>query len=378
MFKFTDHKVSTIDRHFEDNFKFISKSRDSLYFITSFNKILKKSLFNTRLSRTQRKYIFTFLKNYSSKAIKKRNIAKKNYGIAPETFVLELTEYCNLNCKYCYSKSNSLACKYIDVDTAEIIINEMEDLFGIRYVTVTGGEPFPYILEVAKRCRNSIFNVYTNGTQIDDIIAKKIKKLGNIIPSVSLVGNQEIHDSIRGKGSFQNMMLGVNHLVTNNIIWGFSITESGINIEDILNGKLLDLCNQFSPYLIRMIPFVEEGRTPKESLALTSTQRRDISKYIFSAQKKYDFLIYDYVNDKRLGISCMAGGIRYFNITPELTLTPCVFMNIGDKIKVDYNNKSTNILDLLSNSTKMNKSRKLGNMSNCVVIDEPRWREQII
>jgi len=94
----------------------------------------------------------------------------------PWFILIDPTTSCNLRCIGCW------AGKYqqhfsLGKDLMDRIITEAKDL-GIYFITVSGGEPFlsKDFLEVAEKHDDVVFHTYTNGTLIDEKMAKKMKK----------------------------------------------------------------------------------------------------------------------------------------------------------------------------------------------------------
>jgi MoaA/NifB/PqqE/SkfB family radical SAM enzyme len=359
-------KISTKDRVLNNSF-------DPEYIKSILRKVFKTTSQNGEVFNYYFKTLETFMNNFSEQSVLKRKKYLKSHSLAPETYVLGITDDCNLNCKYCYSHSGGKKSNYIDIDVALSIISEMYDEFGITYITISGGEPFPYVLEIAERCRDKVFFVYSNGSKIDRSVAKRIKELGNIVPALSMVGPKEIHDEIRGDRSFDLMMQGVQNLQDESVLWGFSITESKANYKQIINGDIFDYCSKFSPYIVRLIPYVSEGRE-LDDYKLSANERLEVGLRIKEFQQKYDFVIYDYVSDKALGIDCMAGGLRYFYISPTMKLTPCVFMDAGEKISYDPRTKKSNVLNILKHNSILKKTRSLAfKCDGCILQEMPKW-----
>lgn len=338
---------------------------------------LASYLISPRFNNAQKRALVRLSENYSPKARRKRAHARASIGVAPEGYVLGITDRCNLSCRYCYSSSSPSKKCDMDLDAAYALITEMYDAFGITFVTISGGEPFPKVIPLAARCRSTVFYVYTNGTTLSKDCVAEIKKLGNVIPSLSILGPEWKHDSIRGTGSFAAVINAVNELTHQNLVWGFSVTESQVNIGDILDGTLFSLLSEYRPHFLRMIPFVPFGRKPSRDMVLKPRDRWSVAEAILRAKTKYKFPIHDYVNDESLGISCMAGGVRYFYVDPTFRMTPCVFMDAGQQIEYDLSKQRTNALDVLRNSAVMSKARELAKSQRCILLDRPNWRSEI-
>ncbi len=123
------------------------------------------------------------------------------YNIQPLLVQIELTEACNLKCRFCY---NSQKPRYNNK------VFEMMDTLaeqGIMQLTLTGGEPLmhPQFFDILKRAVELFPNVMilSNGSLMTDENVKRICDIGPMSVSISIHGDAETHDSLTGiKGSF--------------------------------------------------------------------------------------------------------------------------------------------------------------------------------
>lgn len=118
-----------------------------------------------------------------------------------------LTSRCNSRCKYC-----NIPLRQKDELSTERILTLLDEmvLAGTYRVGLYGGEPLlrsdiHEIVEHAKK-KGMMVHLYTNG-----ILAKQhietIKLLDGVF--ISIDGPEEVHDSIRGKGSFKKVVEAV-------------------------------------------------------------------------------------------------------------------------------------------------------------------------
>jgi radical SAM protein with 4Fe4S-binding SPASM domain len=127
---------------------------------------------------------------------------------------------CNLRCKHCLVSAGKSLKKELTTEEIKKLIDDAIKL-GVRRFYITGGEPFikDGIFEIIryitkeKRCELIIL---TNATLFDDRRITALKKVKNprIILQVSLEGpNAEIHDRLRGEGSFNKAVEGIKRLL---------------------------------------------------------------------------------------------------------------------------------------------------------------------
>ena len=134
---------------------------------------------------------------------------------SPRELDVELTSNCNLRCNYCYFFNNPDV-KYTDLPT-ETWLKFFEECgkAGVMRLTLQGGEPF-YRLDLKKLIDGIVknrmrFSILSNGGLITNDIAAYITNTGRCDSiQISIDGGRaEIHDSARGKSSFEQAVRGI-------------------------------------------------------------------------------------------------------------------------------------------------------------------------
>ncbi len=156
-----------------------------------------------------------------------------------------LTENCNLWCRHCYQGERGTD----ELSTAQVknVIREVSDMIDAwseayevsfsRSMNITGGEPFLrsdlslILAEVARRG----FEIFllTNGTLVTQERAQQLADIGVRGVQVSMEGPEEIHDEIRGKGSFTAAAAGIEALVDAGLEVTLNVTLSRLNASSI-------------------------------------------------------------------------------------------------------------------------------------------------
>ena len=76
--------------------------------------------------------------------LKKETEFRAQFGFDPPGFmVISPAKRCNLRCRGCYANSASEK-DQLDYNIFTRVIREMRDLWGARFVTISGGEPLMY------------------------------------------------------------------------------------------------------------------------------------------------------------------------------------------------------------------------------------------
>ena len=145
---------------------------------------------------------------------------------------------CNLNCVHCYAQSQDI--EYKDELTTQQGKDLIDDLaeFGSPVILFSGGEPLmrkdlPELAQyaVSKGMRAVIS---TNGTLIDEKMAKVLKEIGLSYVGVSLDGMRETNDKFRGmKGAFDAALQGIRNCKKEGIKVGLRLTINKKNAADI-------------------------------------------------------------------------------------------------------------------------------------------------
>ena len=124
----------------------------------------------------------------------------------PVTAVWEITFACNMRCKHCGSGCNTFLPDELTTEEALSLCDDIGKM-GLRYLTLSGGEPFVRKdwHRIAKRLRenNVIPVVISNGWYIDEDIIDSALAAGVSNIAVSLDGMKSGHDWVRKKGSFE-------------------------------------------------------------------------------------------------------------------------------------------------------------------------------
>ncbi|MEM5872162.1 MAG: radical SAM protein [Candidatus Aenigmatarchaeota archaeon] len=100
---------------------------------------------------------------------------------APLVLVVEVTNICNLNCKYCYNSFKRDKIRVMSFGDFSNIVEQATEL-NVFDINISGGEPFvhPQILDFIKLVLDKELgiSIVSNGTVIDKNMAKELAKLG--------------------------------------------------------------------------------------------------------------------------------------------------------------------------------------------------------
>ena len=132
-------------------------------------------------------------------------VNRGGYAVLPHLIVLEISNRCNLRCKMCWWNFDRKE-KAKDELTFEEIKKLVGEIKAFRpNITITGAEPFfrkdtaKILLYMADK-RLPIRSIFTNGTLVNQESAEAIVKAGVELVQVSIDGDKDTHEKIRGAG----------------------------------------------------------------------------------------------------------------------------------------------------------------------------------
>ncbi len=138
-----------------------------------------------------------------------------------ESVAVNLTRRCNLRCRFCYLLEGlgGSAVGELTVDETGAFLRSLRPFLAeAPALTLLGGEPTlaaDRLIAIAREGRRQGFVTLasTNGTLIDDALAGGARDVGLQV-QVSLDGHTaELHDAVRGQGSFERTIAGIRTLV---------------------------------------------------------------------------------------------------------------------------------------------------------------------
>jgi MoaA/NifB/PqqE/SkfB family radical SAM enzyme len=262
---------------------------------------------------------------------------KEKYGEMPPSFIVfSPTQKCNLKCIGCYAGSGADTAATIPYPVVDRVVSEVHDLFGGRFITISGGEPFLYrsegktLLDIYKKYDDMFFLVYTNGTVVNEEVARSLAKSANVTPAVSVEGLEEQTDQRRGTGTFKRILSALEHLRNQGVPFGISVTATSKNMDVLLGDEFYDFYfeKQGASYMweFQLMPI---GRGKDELDLMVNPQER-LKLYRkwekLLGDKKY--CLADFWNSGVLARGCIAygrsGGYAY--VDWHGNVTPCAFI----------------------------------------------------
>ena len=344
--------------------------------------ILKDAMKATLKNPKESLYLLKFSK-YAKKATKiRQEYAEKGQNI-PAFLIASITSSCNLHCTGCYSR-DSAACS--DSEPIEQLSdNQWEDIFkqakdlGISFIVLAGGEPMirDDVIYKASKYPEILFPIFTNGTMLNDDYLKLLDDNRNLIPVLSIEGNEEVTDSRRGKGVYKQLIHSMETMKKNNIIFGASLTFTKGNLSNLLSEKYI---NQLHDAGCKVVFFIEYVPMNMDTVALApgDNERELLLNELTSLRQKYDDMLFlSFPGDEKTSDGCLAAGRGFFHINSHGGAEPCPASPYSD-----INVKDTSLLEALD--SKLFKSLREGGIlmdyheGGCVLFEHKEDVERIL
>jgi radical SAM protein with 4Fe4S-binding SPASM domain len=199
----------------------------------------------------------------------------------------ELTARCNLKCCHCRAEAkDDFVAGELTTDQILAVARDIRAA-GDPIMILTGGEPLVRkdFFDIAKACAGMFSRVAmaTNGTLVDDDIARRIAEAGIQRVSVSLDGAKAAtHDAFRGvPGSFEATVRGYDAMARAGVSLQVNATVARNNIDevgDLLNFVLERKAAAF--HVFALVP-VGCGAQISEDARLSSEQMEAFLRWLF-------------------------------------------------------------------------------------------------
>jgi radical SAM protein with 4Fe4S-binding SPASM domain len=279
------------------------------------------------------------------KQLKELNVA----GLATkQDFFIQwhLTERCNLRCRHCYQSDGGEPAEMSLPEVVEVLdeisgtLRDWAEAYEMELspsLNVTGGEPFLRgdIFDILHEMRGRGFEIYllTNGTLIDKGRARALSSLGVRGVQVSIEGPEEVHEGIRGKGSYTRSISGVKNLLDAGLRVTLNVTLSNLNARYM--GDLLLLALTLGVQRLGFSRLVPSGRgLALRREGLEPWQLRDIYEALLSVDLRgLEVVTGDPVASQMtsrangdMGCTAHGGcsaGVAGLTLLPDGTITPC-------------------------------------------------------
>jgi len=257
------------------------------------------------------------------------------FGVRPPGFLLiSPTKVCNLRCSGCYADSGATPEK-LEWPIIHRLVREAREHWGAVFVVISGGEPLAYrdegktVLDLAEQNPGCFFMMYTNGTLVDDEVARRLAQTGNLIPAVSVEGMQESTDRRRGAGVFDQVIAAMERLRREKVLFGISMTATRENAEHLLSDEVVDFYfHRMGALFGWVFHYMPIGRAYTLELLPTPEQRLWMWRRAWQLVYERHLFLADFWNSGTASLGCISAGHEggYLTVDWNGKVSPCVFI----------------------------------------------------
>lgn len=262
----------------------------------------------------------------------------------PPFLIASISAECNLRCAGCYSWANG-GCsggkkrEQLKSDEWRRVFQDASDI-GISFILLAGGEPLlrKDIIQAASEFHNIIFPVFTNGTLIDEFYIDLFDKNRNLIPVLSIEGDDKTTDIRRGNGVSMKIKKAAESFKKHDILFGASITVTTENQNDVTEPAFVEALRKDGCGIIFYVEYVPVEENT-EHLILDEDNLRILAEHIDALRNIKDndsMIILSFPGDEDALGGCLAAGRGFFHINATGGAEPCPFspyseMNIKEQ-----------------------------------------------
>ncbi|MBI9068152.1 MAG: radical SAM protein [Salinivirgaceae bacterium] len=327
-----------------------------------------------QLLKSDKKCLYKFAYNFGIKGaigFAKYSKRKKNGKAFPAFQFISITDDCNLKCQGCWVTKNGKATR-LEPEQIDHIIKEGKKQ-GSYFYGILGGEPLMYkgLLDIFRKHKDCYFQLFTNGTLLNDAIAKELRKCANVTPLISFEGDENVADIRRGGDSVYNRTVSaIETSVQNKLITGVAISVCKSNIDMALSDDFVNLVTNKGAIYLWYYIYRPSGENPQYELALSSEEIQRLRQFMVDGRKKYNIVIVDsYWNGDGEPFCPAAEGLSH-HINPAGYIEPCPVLQIACE-----NVKDGNISELYEKSEFLRDFRHQiqAKTKGCVLMEDPEW-----
>ena len=220
------------------------------------------------------------------RAIQRFEKRKRRGVVFPPFVFVSVTQRCNLVCKGCWATGVQ---QPVDMppELLDKIVAESRSQ-GCRFFGVLGGEPLllPWLPDFFEAHRGSYFQLFTNGQLLDDAVAQRLRKAGNVSPLVSIEGGAASYAQRRGNGKAYGRALdALDCCKRQGLITGVATSVSASTFADVVTPAFIDEMVAHGAHYVWYYIYRPSGPEPCFSEALDDEQVKALRRFLLEQRK---------------------------------------------------------------------------------------------
>lgn len=300
--------------------------------------------------------------------------------VFPPFLYVSVINSCNLRCQGCWVDVSSKM-EAMSPEAFHRLVKEAKQM-GNVFFGIVGGEPFmhPHLFDLLEPHPDCYFQIFTNGHFITDEAAKKIRRLGNVTPLISVEGTEIISDERRGRsGVLSKTMQGIQNCLNNRVFTGVCTSLASTNFNDLLREEWIDRLIEMGVMYCWFHVYRPMGPDARPELCLTPEQQTQARKFVVEMRAKKPIVIIDaYYDGEGQALCPAATGISH-HINPWGDIEPCPIVQFT-KESIHHEKDSRSLKDKFLESKFLHDFRDLArtNTRGCIVLERPELLKALV
>lgn len=255
---------------------------------------------------------------------------KRGEPYFPAFVYISLTNRCDLHCRGCWvtaSPPTDMA-----PETLGQIITAARSQ-GCRFFGLLGGEPLLYIplFDVLAAHAGCYFQLLTNGQGLDDEVARKLKKLGNVTPLISIEGAPDSYAARRGSTTaYGRALRALAACRQQGLVFGVATSVCRSNLADVVSDTFLDAMQQAGAHYVWYYIYRPAGANPAPEEALQGGEIDALRAFIVTQRRHRPLVIVDAYWDHLGRALCPAATGISVHINAFGDVEPCPPIQFAD------------------------------------------------
>lgn len=296
---------------------------------------------------------------------------KRGKPFFPAFLMLSITNQCNLKCRGCWVSQTNPPCRLSLAQMQGII--DTAARYKSRFFGILGGEPLfhPDLMTLFRNNPKAYFQLYTNGTMLDEKTASELAELGNVTALVSIEGLETESRRRRGRDDvFARSMAGLEAAVKAGLFTGVTASINKKNFDELVSREYLDFLVGKGVHYIWYFIYRPCGPDPDCANALDSDHVLKLRRFLVEQRRTAKILILDAYWDADGRALCPGAMGLSHHIAPNGAVEFCPIMQAAGGF---LNGNASNLEEIFQRETLLAGLRKFsaGQGRDCMVLHSP-------
>lgn len=304
----------------------------------------------------------------------------KRGEVFPPFLYVSVINSCNLRCQGCWV---DVAAKMEAMEPAAFhqMVREAKAM-GNVFFGIVGGEPFmhPKLFELLEPHPDCYFQIFTNGHFITEEKAKKLRRLGNVTPLISVEGSEIISDQRRGRaGVLSKTLQGIHNCLKHKVFTGVCTSVCQTNFHDLANEAWIDRLIDMGVMYTWFHVYRPMGPDACHDLCLSPEQQLELRRFVVEMRAKKPIVIIDaYFDGEGEALCPAATGITH-HINPWGDIEPCPIVQFTRE-SIHRGPDARSLRDKFLKSAFLQDFRDLARTTTrgCIVLERPDLLKNLV